>query len=140
MDVDTDDKVYVFSRRNHPVTVFDPDGNLIRSWGEDGVFTNPNALTVTAANTVWCVDNVDHSIRQFTPGGELISTPNEIVVSDGYGNARVHRYTPQGELMYSFGEPGTDPSAFNLVHDMDIDEKGNIYIADRENRRIQVFD
>ena len=65
---------------------------------------------------------------------------NEIVVSDGYGNARVHRYTPQGELMYSFGEPGTDPSAFNLVHDMDIDEKGNIYIADRENRRIQVFD
>ena len=167
VDVDADDNVYVFSRGNHPVTVFDPDGNLIRSWGEDGAFTNPHALTVTADKTVWCVDNVDHSIRQFTRGGELISTlnerrtnapalsgdpvngptrvkidpiTNEIVVSDGYGNARVRRYTPEGELMYSCGEPGTDPGAFNLVHDMDIDAEGNIYIADRENRRIQVFD
>ena len=65
----------------------------------------------------------------------------DILVSDGYGNARVHRFTPDGKkLIRSFGSPGTDPGTFNLVHDIDIDEDGYIYIADRENRRIQMFD
>ena len=166
--VDSNDCVYVFSRGNHPMTVFDTDGNLLRSWGEDGVFTNPHAVSIAPDDTVWCVDNVDHSIRQFTPTGELLMTLNErkqhapalsgdpfcgptrvqidprngeILVSDGYGNARVHRFTPDGaRLIRSFGAPGTDPGTFNLVHDMAVDENGYIYIADRENRRIQVFD
>jgi DNA-binding beta-propeller fold protein YncE len=168
VDVDSNDNVYVFSRGNHPMTVFDSDGNLLRSWGEDGVFTNPHAVTVGPDDTLWCVDNVDHSIRQFSPTGDLLMTlcernkpapamsgdpvsgptrvridprNGEIVVSDGYGNARVHRFTPDGKrLIRSFGSPGTDPGTFNLVHDMDLDDDGNIYIADRENRRIQVFD
>ncbi|MDP6264808.1 MAG: peptidyl-alpha-hydroxyglycine alpha-amidating lyase family protein [Pseudomonadales bacterium] len=168
VDVDSNDNVYVFSRGNHPVIVFDTDGNVLRSWGEDGVFTNPHAVTIAPDDTVWCVDNADHSIRRFSPTGELLMTLNErrehspamsgdpfcsptrvridprngdILVSDGYGNARVHRFTPDGKkLIRSFGSPGTDPGTFNLVHDIDIDEDGYIYIADRENRRIQMFD
>lgn len=168
VDVDSKDNVYVFNRGNHPVIVFDSEGNVVRTWGEDGVFTNPHAVTIAPDDTVWCVDNFDHSIRQFTPEGRPLLTLNErkqhsptmsgdpfcrptrvaidprngeILVSDGYGNARVHRYTPDGkQLIQSFGSPGTDPGAFNLVHDIAVDADGMIYIADRENRRIQVFD
>jgi len=167
VDVDSKDNVYVFNRGNHPMIVFDTEGNILRSWGEGGVFTNPHAVTIAPDDTVWCVDNVDHSIRQFTPEGKLLMTLNErnkhtppmsgrpfcsptrvaidprngeILVADGYGNARVHRFSPDGKrLLASWGESGTEPGQFNLVHDIAIDRDGYIYIGDRENRRVQVF-
>jgi len=166
VDVDSKDNVYVFNRGNHPMIVFDSEGNVLRSWGE-GIFTNPHAVTIGPDDTVWCVDNVDHSIRQFTPAGKLLFTlaePNkpspmmsgkpfnrptrvaidprngEILVADGYGNARVHRFSPDGKsLLASWGESGTEPGQFNIVHDIAIDRSGWIYVGDRENRRIQVF-
>jgi DNA-binding beta-propeller fold protein YncE len=64
----------------------------------------------------------------------------ELYVSDGYSNARVHRYTADGEYITSWGESGTGPGQFNIVHNIDIDEDGWVYIADRENHRIQIFD
>lgn len=164
--VDSKDHIYVFNRGEHPVIVFDTDGNLLRSWGE-GAFSSPHGITVAPDDTVWCVDNLDHSIRRFSPAGTLLGTLNEqyvssspmsgnpfcmptrvaidsrngeLLVADGYGNARVHRYCPDGkQLLSSFGRPGTDPAAFNVVHDIDVDQDGLIYIADRENHRIQVF-
>jgi len=165
VDVDSKDNVYVFNRGNHPMIVFDSGGNVLRSWGE-GIFTNPHAVTIGPDDTVWCVDNVDNSIRQFTPEGKLLFTlternpspvmsgkpfnrptrvaidprNGEILVADGYGNARVHRFSGDGKrLLASWGESGTDPGQFNIVHDIAIDRSGWIYIADRENRRIQVF-
>lgn len=167
VDVDSKDQVYVFNRGNHPMIVFDTEGNVLRSWGEGDVFSNPHAVSVAPDDTLWCVDNKDHSIRRFSPEGKLLFTLNdrnnhspamsgrpfcsptrlvvdprngELVVADGYGNAKVHRFTPDGKrLIRSFGEPGTDLGQFNIVHDIDIDEDGYIYIGDRENRRIQVF-
>jgi DNA-binding beta-propeller fold protein YncE len=64
----------------------------------------------------------------------------EMYVSDGYGNARVHKYTAGGTHLYSWGEYGTDPGQFNLVHSIAVDGVGRVYVADRENHRIQVFD
>ena len=166
VDVDSRDNVYVFNRGNHPMIVFDREGNVLRSWGE-GVFANPHGVTIGPDDTVWCVDNRDSSIRQFTPEGKLLMTLSEsdnpapamsgrpfnsptrvaidprngdILVADGYGNARVHRFTPDGKrLLASWGESGTEPGQFNLVHDIAIDRGGWIYIGDRENRRVQVF-
>ena len=166
VDVDSHDHVYVFNRGNHPMIVFDRDGNVLRTWGE-GTFTNPHGVTIGPDDTVFCVDNADHSIRQFTPEGKLLTTlippgesapamngqpvngptrvaidprNGEILVADGYGNARVHRFSPDGKrLLASWGESGTAPGQFNIVHDIDIDTDGFVYIADRENRRIQVF-
>ncbi|UCB47181.1 MAG: hypothetical protein JSV25_07160 [Spirochaetota bacterium] len=166
VDVDSKDNVYVFNRGNHPMIVFDSEGNVLRSWGED-LFANPHGVTIAPDDTVWCVDNNDHSIRKFTGEGKLLFTLSErnkpappmsgkpfnrptrvaidpqngdILVTDGYGNACVHRFSPDGKkILKSWGESGTDPGQFNVVHDIAIDNDGWIYIGDRENRRIQVF-
>jgi hypothetical protein len=64
----------------------------------------------------------------------------DLYVSDGYGNSRVHKYSPDGKLLFSWGGPGTDPGEFNLVHNIATDSDGWVYVADRENHRIQIFD
>jgi DNA-binding beta-propeller fold protein YncE len=64
----------------------------------------------------------------------------EIYVSDGYGNSRVHKYSPDGKLLLSWGESGSDPGQFNIVHNIVTDKDGWVYVADRENNRVQVFD
>ena len=64
----------------------------------------------------------------------------DILVSDGYGNSRVHKYSADGRLLFSWGEPGTDPGQFNIVHNICTDRDGYVYVADRENHRVQVFD
>ena len=64
----------------------------------------------------------------------------DFYVSDGYGNARVHKYSPDGKLLLSWGESGTDPGQFNIAHNVATDKEGWVYVADRENHRIQVFD
>ena len=68
----------------------------------------------------------------FSPAGD-------IYVSDGYGNSRVHKYSPDGKLLFSWGEPGCDPGQFNIVHNICTDKDGWVYVADRENHRVQVF-
>ena len=69
-----------------------------------------------------------------------LSPKGEIYVSDGYGNACVHKYSPDGKLMKTWGEPGIDPGQFNIVHNIVTDADGWVYVADRENHRVQVFD
>lgn len=165
VDVDSGDRVYVFNRGNHPVIVFDRDGNVLRSWGH-GLFTTPHGITIAPDDTVWLVDAGDSSIRRFSGEGKLLQTlaephratpplsgkpfcspcrlavdprNGELLVADGYGNAKVHRFSPDGRHRSSFGESGTEPGCFNIVHDLDVDADGLIYIGDRENRRVQVF-
>ncbi len=162
---DSKDNVYVFNRGTHPVVVFDSEGNLLRTWG-DGVFTNPHGITIGPDDSVYCVDNGDHSVRKFSLEGKPLLTlqaghpaplmsgdpfnkpthlaldPNtgDMYVADGYSNARVHKYSPDGRLLFSWGESGTDPGQFNIVHNITTDREGLVYIADRENQRVQVFD
>jgi DNA-binding beta-propeller fold protein YncE len=66
------------------------------------------------------------------PGGELY-------ISDGYGNARIHRFSADGRLIQSWGEPGADPGQFHVPHGIAIDRQGTVYVADRENSRVQLF-
>jgi DNA-binding beta-propeller fold protein YncE len=66
------------------------------------------------------------------PGGELY-------VSDGYGNSRVHKFAPDGRLIKSWGEQGTGPGQFSIVHTVCVAKDGTVYVSDRENYRIQVF-
>jgi len=69
-----------------------------------------------------------------------LSPAGDLYISDGYGNARIHKFDPAGRLLFSWGEPGTDPGQFNIPHNICCDAEGWVYVADRENHRIQVFD
>ena len=164
--VDAQDRVYVFNRGEHPMIIFEPDGSFVAAWGED-LFSRAHGVTVGPDGMLYCVDDGDHSIRKCTPDGEVlmtIGTPDEpapihsgqpfnrptkvafdpktdeLYISDGYGNARVHKFSPDGKHLFSWGEYGTDPGQFNLVHSVCTDSNGKVYIADRESHRVQVFD
>src|SRR5213076_324168 len=71
--VDAKDNVYVFNRGEHPVIVFDRDGNFLRSWGE-GVFRRAHGITIGPDGTMWLTDDLHHTVRQFTPEGKLLLT------------------------------------------------------------------
>jgi sugar lactone lactonase YvrE len=163
--VDSRDNVYLFARGEHPMIVFDSEGHFLRSWGE-GLFANPHGLHMGPDDTLYCTDDGDHTVRRFTLDGRLLlqiglagrpspfmsglpfhrcthtalSPQQDIYVADGYSNARVHKYAPDGRLLFSWGEPGSGPGCFNLVHNICCDADGWVYVADRENHRIQVFD
>jgi sugar lactone lactonase YvrE len=68
----------------------------------------------------------------------VVTADGTIYVSDGYGNARIHRYAPGGELQMSWGAPGIDPGQFMLPHNLGLDGD-RLYVADREAHRVQVF-
>jgi len=163
--VDSKDQVYVFNRGAHPMIVFDRDGNFLRSWGE-GQYPRAHGLHIDADDTLFLTDDGGHVVRKCTTDGKVLlelgvpgkpsaymsglpfhrcthtalSPKGEIYVSDGYGNARVHKYSPGGKLLLSWGEPGTDPGQFNIAHNIATDAEGWVYVADRENHRVQVFD
>jgi DNA-binding beta-propeller fold protein YncE len=164
--VDSKDHVYVFNRGEHPLIVFDREGNFLRSWGE-GLVGRAHGITIGPDDEVWLTDDGNHTIRKFTPEGTLLLTigdpdkpatlqsgkpfnrpthvalsplTGDLFISDGYGNSRVHKYDPKGRHLFSWGEPGTDPGCFNLPHNIATDAEGLVYVADRENHRVQVFD
>ncbi len=162
--VDSKDNVYVFARGQNPMIVFDREGNFLRTWGQ-GLFTRAHGLHIGTDDTLYCTDDGDHTVRHMTTEGKLLmeigipgkpaeymsgepfhrcthtalSPGGDIYVSDGYGNARVHKYSPDGRLLFSWGQPGTNPGEFNIVHNICCDDDGWVYVADRENHRIQVF-
>jgi hypothetical protein len=157
--------VYVFNRGEHPMIVFDRDGNFLRSWGE-GLFPRAHGVFMAPDDTIWLTDDGDHTVRQCTLEGKVLLTlgipgkpapymsgepfhrcthtamspQGDIYVSDGYGNSRVHKFSPAGKLLMSWGAPGTDPGEFNIAHNITCDGDGWVYVADRENHRVQVFD
>jgi hypothetical protein len=132
--VDKNDNVYVFNRGEHPMIVFDREGHFLRSFGE-GLFPRAHGVFMAPDDTIWLTDDGDHTVRQCTLQGKVLLTlgisgkpapymsgepfhrcthtamspQGDIYVSDGYGNSRVHKYTPNGKLMLSWGGPGTDP-------------------------------
>lgn len=139
--VDSKDRVYVFNRGKHPMVVFDRDGNFITSWGE-GVFPRAHGLFIDKDDILYCTDDGDHTVRKCTTDGKVLMTmgipgkpapfmsgepfhrcthtalspKGEIYVSDGYGNACVHKFSPDGKLIKSWGETGTDPGQIGRAH------------------------
>ncbi|HLF05092.1 MAG TPA: peptidyl-alpha-hydroxyglycine alpha-amidating lyase family protein [Dehalococcoidia bacterium] len=164
--VDSKDNVYVFNRGAHPMIIFDKQGHFLRSWGE-GLFPRAHGITFGPDDTMFCTDDGDHTVRKCTLDGRVLLTlgtsgkpapfmsgkpfnrcthvaidprNGDFYVTDGYGNARVHKYSPSGKLLFSWGESGTEPGQFNIVHNIGTDKDGWVYVADRENQRVQVFD
>lgn len=163
--VDEKDRVYLFNRGSHPVVVLSQNGDVLSTWGQ-GIFENPHGATIGPDQFIYLTDNFDHTVRKFTLDGKLlleigtvgvssgfmsgkpfckcthsaVSPSGDILVSDGYQNACIHKFAPNGKLLKSWGTPGTGPGEFNLPHNICCDPDGWIYVADRENSRVQVFD
>ena len=176
VSVDSEDRVYILTRREERVIVYSSGGEFLNAWG-DGFFSPmAHGLTVSSDGSIYCVDVGHDVVFRFTVDGRLVQTigtldvasntgydglslktivrsgppfnkptnlaispQGELYVSDGYGNARVHRFSRSGELIQSWGEPGSGPGQFNLVHGIAVALDGTVYVADRENDRIQLF-
>ena len=160
--VDNHDRVYVFNRGLHPVIVYDREGKFLGSWGE-GVFKTPHGIYIDSDDNIFCVDSGDHTVRKFDVEGKLllklgsvgepgsfgepfnrptdsaVSSKGDIFVTDGYGNSKVHRFTSTGELLLSWGEPGDGPGQFNIPHGVWVDRDDRVWVADRQNNRLQIF-
>ncbi len=144
-----------------PVIAFDAEGRVLRSWGR-GLYTIPHSIRVDPDGNVWTVDSGSSQIYKFSPAGEQLlhidvgempdkasrfrgtadiafAPDGNLLIADGYGNARILEYSPDGRRLRQFGEPGTGPGQFNLPHAVAVDERGVIYVGDRENGRIQRF-
>ena len=164
--VNSKDEVHIFSRGAHPITIWDPAGNFISSWGEGTFSANPHGIYITPNDNIWLVDRDFHIATEYTPAGKSLRTLGEklapspsfqglpfnmpsglaiapdgsMFVSDGYGGHRVHKFSPEGELLLSWGKEGTGPGEFALLHNIWVDSRSRVIICDRENDRIQLFD
>lgn len=178
--VDKQDRVYILSRSTYPISVFSREGAVVTRWGQ-GHFARAHGSCIDADGMLYCTDDRNHTLSQFTPEGKLLRTlgtkdkpsdtgyreagdlferiasithggapfnrptgiaiapSGELYVADGYGNARVHRFTAQGNLIASWGQPGPGPSQFRLPHNLCVSKDGRVWVVDRENSRIQVF-
>ena len=170
---DSQDRVYLYTRTDHPVMVFDRDGVFLKSWGE-GMLKEAHGIRLDAQDNMYLVDRVSHVVMKFTAAGQKVfelgnrdqpsdtgyteenptvlraaepfNVPTDVAlsgsgdfyVSDGYRNARIHKFSSDGTLLFSWGEPGAGPGQFNLPHGV-WEAQSRVYVADRANDRIQVF-
>ena len=161
---DRDGNVYLIQRgaKANPILVFDKDGNLLRSWGE-GDFALPHSLRLDPQGNVWAVDAGASVIIKYSPDGKKLLTihigevpdtgspfrgvtdlafapDGHVFITDGYGNARILELTGDGRRVREWGRSGSGPAEFHLPHAIQINASGTVYVADRENGRIEEFD
>jgi DNA-binding beta-propeller fold protein YncE len=141
----------VFTMRAHGITVAPDDSIWFTDDGDQTVrrFTGEGRLLQTigtsgrASDTGYdgkTVASVARAGPPFNRPTNLAVAPNgDLYVSDGYGNARVHRFSPTGELRRSWGEPGSGPGQFMIPHGVTVHRDGRVFVCDRENDRIQIF-
>ena len=129
--------------------------------------TRAHGIHVGPDDSVYCVDDAFHTVQKFTPEGKLLmtlgtknrpsprwsgqpfSTPSNVAVSpvtgaiyvaDGDSNCSIHKFSPDGRHILSWGQPGIDPGQFIRPHDVLIDKDDNVYVCSKHANRIQVFD
>ena len=150
--------------QNNTILTLDKNtGNVLKSWGKD-IFIMPHGLEVDSEGNFWVTDVGLHQIFKFnskgnlefilgearTPGNDqfhfnlptdvAVSNDGSFFISDGYGNSRIMKFSKKGEYLYEWGVLGSNEGEFIIPHGIDLDGLGNVYVADRENNRIQKFD
>jgi DNA-binding beta-propeller fold protein YncE len=128
-----DDIIYLTDRDDHVALKFTLDGKPLTILGTRG---QPSDTGCTEDG-----GTVLRAAGPFNKPTEMVVAPSgELYVSDGYRNSRVHRFSADGRLIDSWGEPGKQaPGEFHLPHSVWVDQQGLVYVCDRENNRIQVF-
>ena len=161
--VDAQDRVWILNAIKPQVQVYAADGKFLDAWGSDA-FKNPHFLRIDRAANVWAADYGAHVVMKFTPKGQLLLTlgtpgvagadathlnrptdmafaPNgDIFVTDGYGNNRIVHFDANGKFVKTWGELGVEAGQLSQPHSIAMDSQGRLYVAERNNCRVQVFD
>jgi DNA-binding beta-propeller fold protein YncE len=154
--------IYVFHRGKHPLMEFDASGKYLRSIADD-LFVNAHTVRVDAEDNIWTTDVGSHMVLKLSPDGHVLlslgrmrtagddvlhfNQPTDVAfdregniyVADGEGNSRVLKFNKYGNVLPGWGMKGSGPGQFDLPHSIAIDEN-LVYVGDRENGRIQIFD
>jgi peptidylglycine monooxygenase len=159
--VDSKDRVYFYQRKDPPVLVFDRDGRFLAGWGSQrlrdahGIFAGPD-------DHLWVCNRDEHEVLKLSPEGRIVlvlgqrgrpalqapfnhpadvavAPSGEVYVADGYGNSAVHRFSPDGRHLGSWGAPGAGRGQFTTPHGIWVDGRDRVLVADRENNRVQLF-
>ncbi len=161
--VDKSDNVWVFNRGSRPVIEFDKNGNMLQAWS-DMTIVSSHGIRIDPQGNVWGIDVKGHRAIKYDTTGRvqmvlgrspgkndspgdfneptnIAFAPNgDFFISDGYVNSRVIKFNRDGERLSQWGNKGTGDGEFNLVHDVVLDKTGKVYVADRTNERVQIFD
>ena len=161
--VDSSDRVYVFQRQGPCVVVFNSNGTVRGVWQrQEGVPADAHHVSVGPDDTIYLTDRDSHQVLLYDTDGNLQGTlgtrdhaamqapfnhpadvgaapSGDLYVADGYGNSSVHRFSADGDYISSFGSPGSGPGQFRVPHSVSVAQDGRVYVADRENHRVQVF-
>lgn len=128
----TENAIYGVDDHAHTAFKFDKNRQLLMTLGKKD---QPSDTGYSANHKV-----VEHAAGPFNrPTGVAIAKSGDIYITDGYGNTRVHVFAPDGSLKFSWGTPGKAAGEFNLPHGILIDADERVYVADRGNDRIQIF-
>ena len=155
--------IFLFQRTKPMLAEYDAKGDFVQSIG-DGLFTHPHGLRIDADDNLWTTDDGSHLVLKLDPSGKVLlvlgrlntgaeanwlfnkpadvafAKNGDIYVADGYGNSRVVKFDRDGNYVKAWGKYGTGIGEFNLPHTVAVDSKGRVYVGDRENQRIQIFD
>jgi peptidylamidoglycolate lyase len=157
------------ARWDHIIMVFDHNGKLVENWSQwDHLFSHPHTITENPYDPehhVWVIDAGSDQIFEFSNDGKTLLRqigesriqgndrthlngptgvaflPNgDFYVTDGYKNFRIVKFSRDGKYLFEWGKKGNGPGEFETPHGLVIDAQGRIYVLDRSNSRIQVFD
>lgn len=155
--------IFLFQRAKPMLAEYDAHGKFIRTLGE-GLFEHPHGLRIDADDNLWTTDDGSHVVLKLDPAGRvllvlgkkgwgaegswLFNAPADVAfgrdgvvyVADGYGNSRVVKFDRTGNFIKAWGRFGSGPGEFNLPHTIVVGSDARVYVGDRENKRIQVFD
>jgi len=159
--VDSRDRVYFYRRQEPPILVFDSEGNFLDAWGE-GRLRDAHGIYSGTDGHIYLCNRDEHEVLKLTPEGKIVLTlgqrgrpslqapfnhpadvavsrTGEIYVADGYGNSAVHRFSPDGKHLLSWGAAGAGRGQFTTPHGVWVDAMDRVFVADRENNRVQIF-
>lgn len=155
--------IFLFQRAKPMLSEFDETGHYLRSLGE-GLFDHPHGLRIDSQDNIWTTDDTNHTVLKLSPAGKVllvlgrrnnggeadwlfnkpadvaVTDSGDIYVADGYGNSRIVKFDRSGNFIRAWGRYGSGAGEFILPHSVVVDRAGRVYVADRENARIQIFD
>lgn len=167
LSIDSRGTIYAFQRGDPSLVIlFDAVGRFLKSWGE-GMFPDAHGLRVDRENFIWVTDRGLHQVLKFTSDGKLVmalgkkgvagdndshdafNAPSDVLVvengdifvADGEStNSRIVKFSPKGKFIKFWGSRGSALGQFDVPHCIVTDSKGRLYVSDRRNNRVQIFD